>query len=70
MDISMPGLDGIEATRRITAEFPHVRVVVLSTYSDESSQRSALAAGAHGYVVKGESTQSLAAAIRQVFGGR
>jgi DNA-binding NarL/FixJ family response regulator len=70
MDICMPGLDGIEATRRITAEFPRVRVVMLSSFAGESSQRSALAAGAHGYLVKGESTQKLAGAIQQVFGNR
>jgi len=68
MDISMPGLDGIEATRRITTELPHVRVLMLSTFAGESMQSSAIAAGAHGYLVKGESTQSLAAAIQQVFG--
>jgi DNA-binding NarL/FixJ family response regulator len=70
MDICMPGLDGIEATRRITAEFPRVRVMMLSSFSGESSQSSALAAGAHGYLVKGESTESLAAAIQQVLGSR
>jgi len=66
MDISMPGLDGLEATRRITAELPHVRVIMLSSYAEESFHKRAIAAGAHGYVVKGESTQSLAAAIQLV----
>jgi DNA-binding NarL/FixJ family response regulator len=66
MDVSMPGLDGIEATRRIMAEFPRVRVMMLSSFTGESSQSSALVAGAHGYLVKGESTQSLAAAIQRV----
>ena len=70
MDVVMPNMDGIEATRRITAEFPRVRVVMLSSFAGESSQRSALAAGAHGYVVKGESAQKLAGAIQQIFGNR
>ncbi len=68
MDICMPGLDGLEATRRIRAEFPRVRVMALSAFAGESFQSDAIAAGAHGYVVKGESTQSLAAAIQKVFG--
>ena len=66
MDICMPGLDGLEATRRITAEFPRVRVMMLSSFKEESFRRSALAAGAQGYAVKGESTQSLAADIQRV----
>jgi DNA-binding NarL/FixJ family response regulator len=70
MDICMPGLDGIEATRRITADFPRVRVMMLSSFKQESFRTSAFAAGAHGYAVKGESTQSLAAAIQQIFGSR
>ncbi len=70
MDLCMPGLDGLEATRRITAEFPRVRVLMLSSFMKESFRKSALAAGAHGYAVKGESTQRLAAAIQQIFDSR
>ena len=70
MDLKMPGLDGLEATRRITAELPDVRVIVLASFAEESTQRSAIAAGAHGYLVKGGSTQSLAAAIQQIFSSR
>jgi two-component system invasion response regulator UvrY len=68
MDISMPGLDGLEATRRILAELPFVRVIILSASTEESCRRSALEAGAHGYLAKGENTQTLAAAIRKIFG--
>jgi DNA-binding NarL/FixJ family response regulator len=68
MDISMPGLNGIEATQRITAESPRVRVIILSSH--EGLREAALAAGAAGYLLKGQSTQNLAAAIQQVFGNR
>jgi DNA-binding NarL/FixJ family response regulator len=70
MDISMPALDGIEATRRITAEFPRIRVIMLSSYDGQSFQKSSQEAGAHGYVVKGESTEHLAKAIDWVCGTR
>jgi DNA-binding NarL/FixJ family response regulator len=70
MDISMPGLDGIEATRRIKAECPRVRVLILSSHEEQCFQREAIAAGAHGYVVKGNSLQVLTAAIEHVLAGR
>jgi DNA-binding NarL/FixJ family response regulator len=70
MDISMPGLDGLEATRRIRAELPGVRVIVLSAFLEASVRSSAMAAGAHDYLVKGESTQSIATAIQKACGSR
>jgi DNA-binding NarL/FixJ family response regulator len=67
MDICMPGLDGLEATRRITAEVPRVRVIMLSAHEKESHSKAALEAGAAGYLTKGQATQNLAAAIQEVF---
>jgi DNA-binding NarL/FixJ family response regulator len=52
MDLSMPGMDGIEATRRVTAERPGVRVVVLTSFSDRERILDALDAGAVGYLLK------------------
>ena len=54
MDINLPGIDGIEATRRIVAEFPHINVVVLSTYEAEEYEPRALAAGAATFIGKSD----------------
>ena len=70
MDISMPGLDGFETTRRMKADCPHVHIIILSSYAGESFLQHARAAGAKGYIVKGESVQRLAAAIQEIFGNR
>jgi DNA-binding NarL/FixJ family response regulator len=59
MDLSMPGLGGIGATRRITAEHPGVRVVVLTSFSDSSQVLGALDAGAIGYLLKDASPEEL-----------
>jgi len=70
MDICMPGLDGIEATRRIRAEVPRVRVIIVSSLEGEYHQKLALEAGAEACLVKGLTTEHLAATIQQVFGSR
>jgi len=69
MDLQMPGLGGIETTRRLVRATPHVRVLVLTMFEDDNSVFAALRAGAHGYVLKGAGQEQLARAIRAVAEG-
>ncbi len=66
MDLRMPRLDGVAATRRIRADFPDTQVVVLSTDSDDESVFAALRAGARGYLTKDAPSAELAEAIATV----
>ncbi|MDP9844182.1 response regulator [Streptosporangium lutulentum] len=70
MDLRMPRMDGVEATRRIRADHPDVQVVVLTTYSDDESVFAALGAGARGYLTKDTDAESLACAITTVVEGQ
>ena len=63
MDLNMPGCDGVAATRRITAEHPATRVVVLTTYADDESIIGALQAGALGYLTKDATRAEIGRAI-------
>jgi DNA-binding NarL/FixJ family response regulator len=69
MDIRMPELDGIEATRRITAEHPHIKVVVLTTFDLDEYVYEALHAGASGFLLKDASVDQLAEAVRVIAAG-
>jgi DNA-binding NarL/FixJ family response regulator len=69
MDLSMPGMDGVEATRLILAAHPQIRVVVLTSFADESRVTDALAAGAVGYLLKDCDARELLAAIRSAAQG-
>ena len=69
MDIRMPRLDGVEATRRLLARWPAARVVILTTFDDDQSVFEALRAGALGYLLKDVSGSELAEAIRKVAAG-
>lgn len=66
MDIRMPELDGVEATRRIKARWPQIHVIILTTYSDDEFIFEALKAGAVGYMVKDLPASELLQAIRTV----
>jgi len=69
MDLRMPEVDGVEATRRIRAEHPEVHVVVLTTYADDESVFAALRAGARGYLTKDAGAEEIARAIARVAAG-
>lgn len=69
MDVRMPVLDGIEATRRISAAHPSVKVLILTTYDQDDYAFGALAAGAAGFLLKDARTAELAAAITAVANG-
>lgn len=69
MDIAMPELNGLEATRRVTKTFPDVSVIMLSIYTDEEHVYQALRAGASGYLLKGAAMEELELAIRAVAQG-
>jgi DNA-binding NarL/FixJ family response regulator len=69
MDLSMPEVDGVEATRRILAEHPDVKVVVLTSFSDRERVGDALAAGAVGYLLKDCEPADLLAAVRSAAAG-
>lgn len=70
MDIGMPDLNGIEATRRIRADQPRVKVVALSMHSDRRFLTEALKAGASGYLLKDSAFDELEVAIRAVHAGQ
>ncbi len=69
MDIRMPVLDGVEATRRLRLDYPHARVIILTTFDDDAYVFDGLRAGALGYLLKDVSGDELAEAIRQVAKG-
>lgn len=69
MDVEMPKMDGIDATRRIKAELPSTGVLVLTAHDDHDCLMSAVRAGAAGYVLKGSNPKGILEAVRAVLGG-
>jgi DNA-binding NarL/FixJ family response regulator len=69
MDLHMPEGNGIEATRKIVGQAPHIRVLVLTMFEDDDSVFAALQAGARGYLLKGADKAEILRAIRAVYSG-
>lgn len=69
LDVRMPGMNGIEAARRLRRTHPEVKVILFTTYDDEEYLFGALSVGAHAYLLKTVSHDTLASAIRSVHAG-
>jgi DNA-binding NarL/FixJ family response regulator len=69
MDLVMPGMDGVDATRLIASHLPRVQVVILSAYADDESVFAAVNAGASGYLTKDSGAEQIRHAIETVHGG-
>lgn len=69
MDVRMPGIDGVEATRRIRAAVPEVRVLVLTMYDDDATVFTAMQAGAQGYLLKEAEQDDIVRAVHGVMAG-
>ena len=70
MDLIMPGMDGVEATRAVRQRWPETQVIALTSFQEKQLIRDALEAGAIGYLLKNVNVEELAAAIRSAYAGQ
>jgi DNA-binding NarL/FixJ family response regulator len=70
LDMAMPQMNGLQVTREILVQHPHLRILILSMYSDEQYVRNAIDAGAHGYILKGSHGSDMVRAVRAVAAGQ
>ncbi len=70
MDLMMPEMDGIAATKAILAEYPEIKIIAMTSFEDEQLVQGVLAAGAISYLIKNVSSEELAKAIRDAASGR
>jgi DNA-binding NarL/FixJ family response regulator len=69
MDVRMPEMDGVAATRELSQRFPDIKVIILTTFEDDETVFDGLKAGARGYLLKDISSEEMADAVRKVAGG-
>src|SRR3972149_618335 len=69
MDVRMPGMDGVTATRELRQGFPAAKVIILTTFEDDETVFEGLKAGARGYLLKDISSEEMAEAVRKVAAG-
>ena len=69
MDIRMPGMDGIAATKLIKSRYPHIRIMMLTTFDDRPNIQQALTAGANGYLLKTDKISGIAQALYTMMEG-